>query len=206
MHSPMRCIFSGENHECTNIVFKFWYEKQQWSRCNTTLCDSVRSAAHTCIGKKVYLFGGFKSESNKSTSIQCFDCQFDQSYRLAYSLPPSASLHARAEVLNGQMLLVCKNGEIAICSEEESVRVVSTIKNFDRKGFGMCSFEDKLLFCGGEVSFSSTKDMFLYDYQQRIVITMQETMPVSASNFSFTKGKVLRDYLVTECKTTMAAM
>lgn len=200
-------IFGGkEGSEYRRDVYKFCHERHEWRVSRTPLCDPVRSAAHTCVDMKVYLFGGFKSDNEKMETIQCFDCRNETSYRLWYRLPKYALLHTRAVVLDGRILLVCKDGRIVLCSEKESVREVSCIPNFERKGFGVCNFEDKILLCGGEVSFCASKDMLLYDVNQPLVIKMQESMPISASNFCFTKSRVLREYLVTECGTTIASV
>ncbi|XP_076114602.1 kelch-like protein 24a [Mytilus galloprovincialis] len=198
-------VFGGKDDQgCTNSVLRFNIATNTWISCRTRLYEPVRSPAHTCVGKKVYLFGGFLSESILSNTIQCFNCESEQSYRVSYKLPDFARLNSKAVNYKERMIVVCKDGTVLKCSETDSTRPISKITNFDRKGFGACCFEDKILICGGEVSFSTRKDMMLYDLKSEIVIPMQETLPISVAHFCFTKAIVMRDHLTTECGTTMA--
>lgn len=200
-------VFGGKDDQrCSNIVLRFNTPTNTWICSKTKLYEPVRSPAHTCVGKRVYLFGGFLSDNTLSNTIQCFNCESEQSYRVSYKLPDFARLNSKAVNYKEQMIVICKDGTVLKCSEKDSTRPISKITKFDRKGFGACCFENKILICGGEVSFSTRKDMMLYDLKSEIVIPMQETLPISVSHFCFTKAIVMRDHLTTECGTTMATV
>lgn len=197
-----------EDNTCTNIVYKYDCDQSVWHSSKTHLFEAVRSPAHACIKKKIYLLGGFCKDNKQCSTVQCFNCEYDQSYRIRYSVPDFARLNSRALNFNGRLLLIHKNGVILEYSEKNPTREVETMKDFDRKGFGTCCFEDKILIFGGEVSFIARKDMLLCDVQRDLIhpMCMQETMPVSLSNFCFTKALVLRDHLITECGTSMSTI
>ncbi|XP_071120354.1 kelch-like protein 24a [Mytilus edulis] len=69
-------VFGGkEGQGCSNSVLRFNIATNTWVISKTRLYEPVRSPAHTCVGKKVYLFGGILSEGNPSNTIQCFNCE-----------------------------------------------------------------------------------------------------------------------------------
>jgi hypothetical protein len=57
-----------EDNTCTNIVYKYDCDNRVWHTSKTHLFEAVRSPAHACIKKKIYLLGGF-SKDNKQSNL-----------------------------------------------------------------------------------------------------------------------------------------
>lgn len=179
--------------------------KNCWSEIRTTLNQVVKSSAFCVFQGKVFLFGGICPLGKKAEKLQYFDMR-GKGYSAVEewcSIPEQIRVQARAVVVNNTVLIISKDGEIFRMKSnrgEYSFEKRGNIEQFPRKGFGVCELDGKILIVGGEKDFSKTKDMVQYKPEENFTFTMEETMPLSMSNFCYAHMFVKRENLTNECR------
>lgn len=175
-----------------------------WSEIRTTINQVVKSSAFCVSEGKVFLFGGICPLGKKAEKLQYFDMREGYSAGEKWCfIPEQIRVQARAVVVNNTVLIISKDGEIFRMKKNRgdySFEKRGCIEKFPRKGFGVCELDGKILIVGGEKDFSKTKDMVQYKPDENFTFTMEETMPLSMSNFCYAHMFVKRENLTNECR------
>ncbi|XP_061186569.1 kelch-like protein 24 [Saccostrea echinata] len=176
----------------------------RWSETRTTLDQEVRSSASCVLDDKIFLIGGFCPNNRKAEKLQYYD--MSAGYSVLYrwcTIPEQIRLQARAVVVNNTLFIISKEGVVFSLKRNRgdySFDRKGNILQFPRKGFGVCEFDGRILIVGGEKDLSKTKDMIQYKPEENFTFMMEETLPLSMSNFYYGRVSVKREYLTNECE------
>ena len=192
-----------ENSKFVPYIDIYDIATNKWSETRTTLQKDVCSSTFCALGSKIFLFGGLCSGRKKAEKLQYFD--IDQGYSVEdqwCKIPESIQMQARAVVVENAIHVISCKGEVFVLKYHRntySFENKGTVKYFPRKGFGVCSIDEKILIVGGEKDYSKTKDMIQYKVAEDFTFKMEDTMPLSMSHFCVGHMSIDRSHLSHEC-------
>lgn len=160
----------------------------------------VRSASCAVHRQNIYIIGGIDAKGTQVNRVQCFNAKDHWSYEEYQILPDIPNFQYHAVVVNDQLYIVSKNGEVLLYKPGDNNKrpaVIGQIPTpyFPRKDCGVCEFENNILIIGGVVKFQPRKDMIQFNIEKKLTFSMDEVMPSPKRQFGMCKTTVLRSHL-----------
>lgn len=140
-------VLGGYNFGTLSCIEEYDMGIETWKKVGE-LQHGVDATSAAALGDTIYVFGGWLGFAQETASIQCFDTKTKTSYEIG-NLPLSCK-YSRAIAVNNRIKIVTPQGDLVSFSPSDGSKIVTTLKDFSKRNFGLYVDDNGLYILGGE--------------------------------------------------------
>lgn len=145
-------VIGGYNFGTLSCIEEYDMGIETWKKVGE-LQHGVDATSAAAIGDNLYVFGGWLGFAQETAAIQCFETKTKTSYQIG-TLPHPCK-YTRAISVNNRIQIISPQGELISFSPNDGSKIISTVKDFSRRNFGVFVNSDGVHIFGGEKETST---------------------------------------------------
>lgn len=150
-------VLGGYNFGTISSVENYDIANNSWEHVGDLLYG-VDAASAAIQGDRIFVFGGLRSFSKVTDTIQCFDTTTNTCS--IFGTLPRPQCNIKTATFKHKTFLAFQNGEIYSFKPNSKLEFVHKMENFDRKDFGFLRDGSQCYFIGGSTNSESEEDGF----------------------------------------------
>lgn len=140
-------VLGGYNFGTLSCIEEYDMGIETWRKVGE-LQNGVDATSAAALGDNIFVFGGWLGFAQETAAIQCFDTKTKTSCQIG-NLPRPCK-YTRALTVNNRIQVLSPQGELISFTPNDGPKVISVIKDFSRRNFGIYRNADCMYILGGE--------------------------------------------------------